>query len=184
MLRNWKKLKTKQILYNQQLAVSEDEVELPNGKKVKYVRHSPTDVHAVLIIAVNDRHELLVQREYSYPPNKIMWQFPGGSMQSGETIKQAANRELSEESGFAARSVKSLGYFYVNNRLSDKKQHIVLCSDLYEKKLPEDHDEFIETHWLSPAKIDDLIDAGRVDNINFLAALTLYDHRKKAGVNL
>lgn len=175
----WKTKSQKTVLDHVRLKVLEDIVELPNGKTTTYVRHAPSDVDSVAVIAINSKNQILLQREYSYPPNKVMWQLPGGSMNSGESIVTAALRELAEESNYSAKQTKLLGSFYVHNRLSDKQQHLVLCTDVFEYSLPEDHDEFIESHWLSKRKVIALLKQGEFDNINLLAGLTLWLNQPK-----
>ncbi len=172
----WKQLSSKRILNNPLLQVDEDIVELPNGKKSTYVLHAPTSVHSVIMIAVNKDKKILIQQEYSYPPNEIMWQLPGGSMEEGETVTEAALRELAEESGYSAHKTTELGYFYVNNRKSNRKQHIVLCEDLFKHKLQEDSDEFIDSNWLTLDEIHEKIKTGEFVNINLLATLNIWFH--------
>ena len=110
--------------------IVEDTVELPNGQRTQYVREAPHTSCSVAIIAINSQNEILVQREYSYPPDEIMYQLPGGGAGNEEDVIAAANRELSEESGYTARDSRVLGAFYVNNRRSDRMQFVVLCRDL------------------------------------------------------
>lgn len=130
------------------------------------------------MIALNDKHEVLLQQEYSYPPDKVMWQLPGGSMRDGETIEAAANRELAEESGYHANNLSVIGSYYTHNRLSDQRQHVVQCTDLIEHKLDHDSDEFIRSSWVPLAELKAMIASGLCDNINLLAAYTLWSHRK------
>jgi ADP-ribose pyrophosphatase len=170
----WKLLSSKVLLDDEQLKVIKDTLSLPNGVKTTYVRLAPTETHSVIIIAVNPKDEVLIQREYSHPPGEIMWQLPGGSMKAGETPRAAALRELSEESGYSAKHAREIGYFYVHNRLSDKKQHIVLCGELFKRKLPEDEDEFIESSWMGKPELISKIKQGRFNNINLLAALNVW----------
>ena len=177
-IKKWKTISSKIILDHKFLKVTEDEVLLPDGKTSTYVRLAPSDTHSVLIIAINSKNQILIQREYSYPPNKIMWQFPGGSMHKGETIKAAARRELAEESGYGARKLNVIGSFFVHNRRSDQKQYVVVCSDLYRHKLPQDEDEFIESVWMNEKELSSLIAEGKIDNINLLASLSLWLNRK------
>jgi ADP-ribose pyrophosphatase len=148
-IKKWKIVSSKILLDNERLSITEDTVELPDGRLTTYVKHTPSSLESVIIIAVNAKNQVLIQREYSHPPQKVMWQLPGGSMEKGETIEQAALRELAEESGYSAKLTKYLGNYYVHNRLSDKRQHIVLCTELFEYKLPEDDDEYIENNWMS-----------------------------------
>lgn len=144
---------------------------------IAYVPQALTSVGSVIMIAINDENQVLLQKEYSYPPNEVMWQLPGGAMEEGESISEAANRELAEESGFKANTLEEIGFFYTNNRRSNQKQHIVICRDLYPCKLPEDDDEFIETHWLPIQQVHKMIARGEFVNINLLAALNQWFHQ-------
>jgi ADP-ribose pyrophosphatase len=133
----------------------------------------------VAVIAVDVKGEVLIEREYSYPPNKVMWQLPGGSMKPKETPERAALRELAEECGYSAKQTHVLGSFYINNRLSDKKQYVVLCTNLFRHKLPEDEDEFITYKWFDETTLKSMISFGKFDNINLLAGLNLWFNRAK-----
>lgn len=110
----WKKLSSNILLKHPRLTVIEDEVELPTGHKTSYVYIDEVP-GAVMIIAKRKDGKLLLQREYSYPPNKWLYQFPGGAIENNEDTKQSALRELAEEAGLQG-NLEELGSFYVNNR--------------------------------------------------------------------
>ena len=57
---------------------------------------------AVGAIVINDGRVLLVKR--SQPPSKGLWAIPGGRVELGETLKQAAEREIIEETGLTIRA--------------------------------------------------------------------------------
>ena len=155
----------------------EDTVVLPDGNTTTYLRHAATKTYSVAIIAINEKNEMLLQKEYSYPPDEIMWQLPGGEARPDEDILTAANRELSEESGFVAKTCKEIGSYYVNNRRSDLKQRLVLCTDLREKIAAPDAEEFIDTYWIPVSRLPEMVASGEFNNINLLAALTMYFSR-------
>lgn len=155
--------------------IVEDSVELPTGKITTYIREAPLSHNSVTTIVINDKDEILIQREYSYPSNEIMYQLPGGKIELGEDIIAAANRELSEESGYITTDCTILGSFYVNNRRSNAKQYVVLCKDIEIKNLQEDDEEFIESQWVTYTTIKDLVKDGKIVNMNMLAALQLFD---------
>jgi ADP-ribose pyrophosphatase len=157
------------------MRIVEDVVELPNGEQMKYLRSAPGMGTSVAVIALNDKGELLVQREYSYPPDEVMYQLPGGGVENGEELEFAANRELSEESGYVAENVEMIGSFYSSNRRSDARQHVAVCTGLSERSLPKDAEEFIESEWMSFARVRELVAAGEIVNMNMLAALQLFD---------
>lgn len=174
----WKKLSSTEILRHPRMHLLEDTVELPNGKTTQYIRHSAVKAHAVTIIAINDKQEMLVQKEYSYPPNKVLWQLPGGAMLQGEDVIAAANRELSEESDLIAGNCEEIGFFYMDSRRSDAKLHVVVGTNLKRQVGRRDDEEFIETHWIPVEKLRTMIRDGEFDHAFLLAALSLYFAKK------
>lgn len=59
-------------------------------------------IPATIAVVIKDRSVLLVRR--ANPPDAGLWGFPGGKIEFGETIEQAAVRELFEETGVVAEA--------------------------------------------------------------------------------
>lgn len=175
MISKWKFIGRKVLLDHPRMKIVEDTVRLPNDKQIEYVREVPSTSRSIAILAINEKGEILLQREYSYPPDEIMYQLPGGAANESEDIIEAANRELSEESGYVGKNCEVIGSFYLNNRRSDRKQFVVLCKDLAAQKRPEDDEEFIESIWMPIEDINQLIKDGKITNVGLLAALRLLD---------
>ena len=174
-MNTWKKVATKQILAHPRIRVYEDIVELPNGELTDYV-HFGKGEEACTIIAINSEGLVLVQKEYSYPPNEWLYQFPGGMIEKGELVEDATLRELSEEAGFTG-TLRKIGFYYLNNRRSDTKMHVFVCDNLMEKSMDKDAEEEFETYWVSEGNIDKLIRDGEVKTYSILAAWALYRAR-------
>lgn len=173
-LQRWETLARKELLKHPRLHIVEDDVKLPDGKTTQYIRQAPVKTHSAGIIAINDRQEILLQKEYSYPPNKVMWQLPGGGMLENEDTIKAAKRELSEECDLTAGTCQVIGSFYYDNRRSDGKQYIVVCKDLSPLPGQKDAEEFLENHWIPIAQLKSMIQTGEFENVNLLAALNLW----------
>lgn len=62
-----------------------------------YPKAPRVGVGVVIIRETDERQVLLVQR--GKEPAKGMWSVPGGSVELGETISEAAHREVREETG-------------------------------------------------------------------------------------
>ena len=95
----WKKIRTKKLLDHPRLRVYEDVIELPDGTRSDYLWYESGKDSVVLICT--DGEKILLQKEFSYPTGKTLYQFPGGGIEEGETAAEAAMRELAEESALA-----------------------------------------------------------------------------------
>ena len=126
-------------------------------------------------------NSILIQTEYSYPPDQSMYQFPGGAIENNEEPIPAGIRELEEESGYSAdkgSTVSYLGNFYVNNRRSAEKMHIILVENPVETgKTNLDPEEYIESEWVTIDALRTMIKEGKIINYSILAGLSLYDNR-------
>ena len=124
----WKRLDRKVLLDHPRITIAEDVVQLPNGLVTSYV-HQISRGDAVSVICLKDG-EILLQREYAYPPGEALLQFPGGKIEDEEAPEAAAARELQEESGYAFSRCEPIGWYYIHNRRSAAKMHVVLAKDV------------------------------------------------------
>lgn len=171
----WKTLSSREIFSHPKVTIFEDEVELPNGVRTTYL-HTKYVVDGATVVCRREDGKILVQREYSYPPNHLLYQFPGGLAVVGETIEEGANRELMEEAGYRAKKLTPLGDYYYDHRRSKGKMFIFLGEDLVKESLPPDPEEegAIESFWFTEKEIDDLIANNEMENSRFLSAWCLY----------
>ena len=77
-----------------------DTVRLPTGATAtrEYVTHPG----AVMIIPLLDDGQLLMERQFRYPMQQVMLEFPAGKLDVGEISLHCARRELREETGYSA----------------------------------------------------------------------------------
>ena len=176
-IQKWRKISSRHILDHPRMQLVEDEVELPSGKKIQYLRQEYSGRGGVIVIC-RKGDKILVQREYSYPVDEILWQFPGGKIEADETPEQAATRELAEESGIKAENAKCIGWFYPDNRRTNARLFVVGCDYVTddEKARPDDT-EFIESEWIENGQISQMIRRGEVRNYAMLAAWGMLQSR-------
>src|ERR1700758_2233935 len=68
---------------------------------------------AVGIVARRGNDVLLV-RQYRFIVDEYVWAIPSGNVAEDETLREAAIRELTEETGYGCGSLEPLMYFYAS----------------------------------------------------------------------
>ena len=100
------------------------------------------------IIVENDR-VVLVKR--GHPPLAGEWSIPGGVMELGETVREAAMREAQEETSLVVEPVELLGVFdrVVRDEVEKVRYHFVLIDFLCRRVSGElkAADDAAEAHW-------------------------------------
>lgn len=173
MIRPWKRLRSRILLKNTYIRVDEDLVLLPTGKRKKYYIES-RDVRAVAIIAINTKKEILYQREYRHPVGKVIYEFPGGVIEKGETPLAAAKRELEEEAGYIAKRWKQLGTYLANPSRSNVRFWVYQATQVKKVKKNPDPAEFIEEAWIPESRLRTLIKNGTIQGQGMLSAYLLH----------
>lgn len=108
-----------------------------------YERMKGSSRGAVMVVPVKG-NELLLAREYAAGTDNYELGFPKGLVDRGEAPIDAANRELQEEIGFAARKLTLLKELSLAPGYFSSKMQIFLAEDLYESHLEGDEPEPIE----------------------------------------
>ena len=169
----WKTVSSNEIFNHPRLTLIEDEIILPNGVKTTYLKDKDDGHCSVAIIAKKDG-KILLEREYSYPQNQKIFQFPGGRVPKNEKPEEGANRELMEEVGYKANKLELLGNCLINQRRSTQKMYVFLVSDLIEESLEKDAEEEIEKFWFTEEEIARMIKNNEIIDMYSLASWCLY----------
>jgi ADP-ribose diphosphatase len=129
------------------------ELEFSNGERRRYERLKTRGHGAVIIAAIPEPGVVLLIREYAAGVHRYELGLPKGRMDAGETILDAANRELKEEVGFGAHKLTHLRSITLAPTYMNHEIHLVLAEDLYPEKLIGDEPEPLE---VVPWKLADL----------------------------
>ncbi|KTD57305.1 ADP compounds hydrolase NudE [Legionella shakespearei] len=121
--------------------VEEMHLNFSNGAQRVFERIKSHGHGAVLIVALTPGESLLLVREYAAGTDQYELAFPKGVIDSGETPLEAANRELREETGFAARELHWLRSMSLAPGYFGARIELVVAQGLYPSPLPGDEPE-------------------------------------------
>jgi ADP-ribose diphosphatase len=124
--------------------IEEMDLEFSNGASRKYQRIVGSDEGAVLVIPMLDSETMLLIREYAAGMERYELAFPKGHIEKGEQPVTAANREIQEETGYAARRLEQIASVTVAPGYLYHVTHIVLAEELYPSRIEGDEPEPIE----------------------------------------
>lgn len=115
-------------------------------------------VVGVMAIVVKNGKLLMVRR--SNEPDARRWSFPGGKVDRGETLSDAASRELAEETGVSAKFGNVLTALDAIEREQDGsvRFHFVIVPMVgkWQHGDPVAADDAAEAEWFSPDQLQDL----------------------------
>ncbi len=145
-----------------------------NGVRRTFER-IPGGSDSVLILPLRDPQTLLLIREYGAGTDRYELGLPKGVVEPGEDTLAAANREIREEVGFAARDLRLLHRLSLVPGYIGHRTQVVLARDLYESPLPGDEPEPIEVVPWRLSDLDALLARDDFDEARCVAALLLLE---------
>lgn len=122
-------------------------------------------IAAVIAIVIDQGKVLLIRR--ANPPDVGRWGFPGGKIELGEPLLQAAERELFEETGMVGNAVQVLTATDAFDADADGRvrQHFVLVAVLCRSigGQLQAADDALEAEWHSVSRLGELEHALSLD---------------------
>lgn len=154
-------------------SIEQIDLEFANGNRAQYERLRSSGFGAVLIVPLLDPDTVLLIREYAGGTDRYELALPKGRIERDEDILEAANREIMEEVGYGARRLEILNHLSLAPGYLGHTTHIVLATELYEKRLPGDEPEEIEVVPWRLDRLDELVAREDFTEARSLAALYL-----------
>lgn len=133
---------TRRIFEGHVVNLRVDEVEFDNGHRSTFeiVEHRG----GVAIIAQPEPNKILLVKQFRPAPGTSLWEVPAGKLEANEDPLESAKRELLEETGYSARTMRRLWSFYTSPGFSDELIHLFLAEGLTLGTCAPEESEFIE----------------------------------------
>ena len=114
-------------------------------------------------------------RQYRHGTREITLEIPGGLVEHQDNPEEGALRELSEETGYRAGSVVSLGYVHPNPAIQNNRCYTFLAENVYPSGGQQQDDrEDIEVVLKPLLEIPSLIRTGAITHALVIAAFYRY----------
>ncbi len=128
-----------------------DTVVLPDGSRAlrEYIKHPG----AVMVVPLLDDGRVIVERQYRYPLQRALIEFPAGKIDPGEDRLACARRELREETGYTAREWARAGVLHPVLAYADEFIEIWFARGLRLGERALDAGEFLDVLAVTPAEL-------------------------------
>jgi len=152
------------------MSLREDIAEMPDGRTTLYgvVGFG----QCVGVVPFVDRDRILLVRQYRYVQKDTRWEIPTGGVKEGESLEDAAQRELQEEAGYQAEQLTWISSYYTSKSMCEETAHLYIGEGLSPAQRPADETEFIEVGALPFADaLRMVLDCEIMDSMSVIAIL-------------
>jgi ADP-ribose diphosphatase len=162
-------VKSRTIYQGRAVSLKLESLVEPGG--VKAVREVVCHPGSVVLLPLLADGRVLLVRQYRHAARQALWELPAGTLEPGEKPRHAAARELVEETGHKALSLKLLCKFFPSPGILSEKMHLFSARGLTRAAANPDPDELISARSFTHAELRRMIRTGRIRDGKTLAGL-------------
>lgn len=140
---------------NPYFTVYDEEFVLTDGSPSHY--YAIRGLQTAFVVPMLDANTLILTHQFRYLFQDYSWEFPAGRIDSGETMEEAALRELNEEAGYIANTLQYGGWFAPCNGLTDEQTHVFVATDLIADTQKLEPTEEIAVHTMAVDDFEQMI---------------------------
>jgi ADP-ribose pyrophosphatase len=170
--------KTAQILSSEMIyqgpvfGLRRDELIEPNGLRTK--REIITHPGSVVVLPVLPDGRIVMIEQYRHATRQYLWELVAGRMEPGEDPKEAAARELAEETGYRAKKLHIFLDVFPTPGFLEERMFLLLAEDIVPGPASPEDDEKIVSAVYSPQKLEQMIHSGKLHDAKSIAGLLYY----------
>jgi ADP-ribose pyrophosphatase len=165
-----KTINSKEIYKGRVISLSVDTVITPGGNQAtREIVHHPG---GVAVVAIDNDDMIYLVEQYRVPYDDILLEIPAGKLDSkDEDPKDAALRELSEETGLTCKEIKHIGDFYPSVGFLDENLRLFMATGLSEGQTHPDDDEYLNIVKMPFEKAVQMVMDGKIKDGKTIAGI-------------
>lgn len=175
---NYKLLKS-EILYKGKVFDHQiDEIEYKSGNKG--IREIAIHPGGAVVIPVKDDGKIILVKQFRYPLQKTLIEFPAGKLEKDEDPLICATRELEEETGYKAKEIKKLGEIFTAPGYCTEILHIYSAKGLTPGNHNREEGELeMEILELTVEEIEKMIISGKINDAKTIVGMHYINFQNK-----
>jgi ADP-ribose pyrophosphatase len=171
----WKRLATRDVYRRGGFQIVEEHWATPNGGEQRFpiVRGTPFAV----VVAITDEQQILLVENLHPSPGLRLLELPGGRVDPHESPRNAARRELEDETGWRPRKLTAPGRYHPIPHWSPIEGHLFLGERLIERRVDPDPGETLRTVLLPVREVYRRLHQGKIRAGSAIAGLSRAEPR-------
>ena len=172
----WEEEKKEKVFTSRVFSVTDRHCKGPNNSyRIFTVLDAPDWVIIIPILETQQGKKFVMVKQWRHGSSSLCLEFPGGVFEPGENPKEAASRELLEETGYKPGKMKKLGELSPNPAIMSNTLHIFLAEDLFFTGTQQlDPDEFVHVELVDLDTVINNIGKPPLNHALMASALALY----------
>ena len=164
-------IKSETLLQGRVFKFRRDHLKTPNGLEthLDIIEHGGS----VVLVPIDADGNMLFVRQYRHAAGIDLLELPAGTRDGNEPYEECAAREIREETGMQAGTLKKVGEFYLAPGYSTEFMGVFLATELSHNPLDPDTDEFLSVEKMPVKDALAMAERGDMPDAKSLAALLL-----------
>ncbi len=172
-MEEFKRLERTLVAHGAIIDYYQDTMQVPNGNIVKwdFIGHKG----AAAVLPVDGQGRIIMVRQYRNALDRYTLEIPAGGLQSvDEPTRDAAARELSEETGYEAKELELLLTIRTTVAFCNERIDIYVAHHLIPGSQHLDEDEYVQVNAYTVEELTEMIYSGKIQDSKTVAAIMAY----------
>lgn len=135
---------------------------------------------AAAILAIDNKENIIMVNQYRFPRGNVL-EIPAGTLEENEDPLECAHRELQEETGYIAESIKPLLSFYPSIGYNTEIIHCFVATGLTFTKTNLDEDEILSVEAYPLNDVISMICNGKIQDSKTICSVLMYSSAASVG---